>query len=83
MEAFLEFCRETSIHGLKQAVSKIETQGLTKKQTIIRTVFIRLLWIIVVILGLVFAVWLMLLIWTRFKTTPTITTVWPKRKFIK
>lgn len=98
----LEFCRETTLHGVKQVVIDIQelsaghtryVRGLASQRiwfnslpwfslfsiTIrhrrFRKVLSLVIWSSACIMGAVFAIVLMNLVWKRFQTTPTITTV--------
>ncbi|XP_037044653.1 sodium channel protein Nach-like [Bradysia coprophila] len=72
----LSFCRETTLHGMKYIVADIEELGSTfSKQKRLRKLISLTVWASAVIVGAVFAIVLMGLVWNRFQTTPTITTV--------
>lgn len=87
---FTLFLSTTSLHGVKHIVTwtsnktyrsieknyglVIGNTGLNKRLQY-RSIFQSSLWIIVTTVGLLFSIYLMLLVWIRFQTQPTVTTV--------
>ncbi|CAD7081679.1 unnamed protein product [Hermetia illucens] len=70
----LSFCRETSIHGCRFLVEEIDKTGNTYVRRFRRAASI-LVWVPAVTFGSAFAIYLMILVWNRYQTTPTITTI--------
>lgn len=72
----MDFCRETTLHGIKHVVVDIQQLGSSySRQKRISKLLSLIIWISACVMGAVFAIVLMGLIWDRFQTTPTITTV--------
>ncbi|XP_031787058.1 sodium channel protein Nach [Nasonia vitripennis] len=58
-----QYCENTTLHGFRYVVSRDST------------IVEKFIWLLVCILGLSFSVALMMLVWQRFKQTPTVTTI--------
>lgn len=72
----LAFCQETTLHGMKYVVQDIQELGSTfSRQRRLRKLISLSFWSVACVMGAVFAIVLMGLVWDRFQTTPTITTV--------
>lgn len=72
----MDFCRETTLHGIKHVVVDIQELGssYSRDKRISKLVSL-VIWVSACVMGAVFAIVLMGLVWDRFQTTPTITTV--------
>lgn len=71
------FAKHTTFHGFDHIIEDIEklsVSNINRKQKILRSISL-IIWIISCVLGGIFTVYLMSLVWISFQTTPTITTV--------
>lgn len=85
----ISFLMSSSLHGLKHIVAndvrdvnttgtgelKIKILDTSDKFKKWRLILQRTLWIALTVLGTLFSVYLMKLVWNRFQTQPTVTTV--------
>ncbi|XP_055311194.1 sodium channel protein Nach-like isoform X2 [Sitodiplosis mosellana] len=72
----MDFCRDSTLHGIKHIVVDIQELGSSySRRKRINKLLSLIIWSSACVMGAVFAIVLMGLVWDRFQTTPTITTV--------
>lgn len=76
LSTFKSFCRQSTLHGFKNIIENFTEfkTATTRHQKITKLISV-MFWALACILGTGFALTLMYLVWLRYDTTPTITTV--------
>ncbi|GAB0097885.1 sodium channel protein Nach [Sergentomyia squamirostris] len=69
------FCKETTLHGVRYIVGKKNPDGYNRRLKQITILISRLVWMTACVSGAIFAIAMMSLVWDRFQTTPTVTTI--------